>query len=96
MRGGIVHPVCGPRRISNCCSPYVHSITRCASSMARSNSGVRPPAEAFSAVAIGLRGSVSREVWRPRRVRRFRVIVEHHQLPPPAPNVLFERRITES
>ena len=27
----------------------------------------------------------------PRRVRRFRVIVEHHQLPPPAPNILQQR-----
>jgi transposase InsO family protein len=26
-----------------------------------------------------------------KRVRRFRVIVEHHQLPPPAPNVLQQR-----
>lgn len=26
-----------------------------------------------------------------RRVRRFRIIVEHHQLPPPAPNVLQQR-----
>lgn len=26
-----------------------------------------------------------------RRGRRFRVIVEHHQLPPPAPNVLQQR-----
>jgi putative transposase len=26
-----------------------------------------------------------------RRVRRFRVIVEHHQFPPPAPNVLQQR-----
>ena len=29
-----------------------------------------------------------------RRVRRFRVIVEHHQLPPPAPNRLQQRFIT--
>lgn len=29
-----------------------------------------------------------------RRVRRFRVIVEHHQLPPPAPNVLQQRFVT--
>ena len=29
-----------------------------------------------------------------RRVRRFRVIVEHHQLPPPAPNLLRQRFIT--
>jgi transposase InsO family protein len=26
-----------------------------------------------------------------KRVRRFRVIVEHHQLPPPAPNLLEQR-----
>lgn len=29
-----------------------------------------------------------------KRVRRFRVIVEHHQLPPPAPNVLQQRFVT--
>ncbi|ALA59610.1 hypothetical protein NITMOv2_3211 [Nitrospira moscoviensis] len=29
-----------------------------------------------------------------RRVRRFRVIVEHHQVPPPAPNVLQQRFVT--
>jgi transposase InsO family protein len=29
-----------------------------------------------------------------RRVRRFRVIVEHHQLPAPAPNVLQQRFVT--
>ena len=29
-----------------------------------------------------------------RRVRRFRVIVEHHQLPPPAPNVLQQCFVT--
>jgi putative transposase len=29
-----------------------------------------------------------------RRVRRFRVIVEHHQLPPPAPNLLQQRFVT--
>lgn len=26
-----------------------------------------------------------------KRVRRFRVIAEHHQLPPPAPNLLQQR-----
>jgi transposase InsO family protein len=29
-----------------------------------------------------------------RRVRRFRVIVEHHQLPPPAPNLLQQHFVT--
>jgi transposase InsO family protein len=29
-----------------------------------------------------------------RRIRRFRVIVEHHQLPPPAPNVLQQCFVT--
>jgi transposase InsO family protein len=29
-----------------------------------------------------------------RRTRRFRVIVEHHQLPPPAPNLLQQRFVT--
>ena len=29
-----------------------------------------------------------------RRIRRFRVIVEHHQLPPPAPNRLQQRFVT--
>jgi transposase InsO family protein len=29
-----------------------------------------------------------------RRIRRFRVIVEHHQLPPPAPNLLQQRFVT--
>ncbi len=29
-----------------------------------------------------------------RRIRRFRVIVEHHQLPPPAPNVLGQCFVT--
>ena len=29
-----------------------------------------------------------------RRVRRFRVMVEHHQLPPPAPNLLQQRFVT--
>jgi putative transposase len=29
-----------------------------------------------------------------RRIRRFRVIVEHHQLPPPAPNLLQPRFVT--
>ena len=29
-----------------------------------------------------------------RRVRRFRIIVEHHQLPPPAPNLLQQRFVT--
>ena len=29
-----------------------------------------------------------------RRVRRFRVSVEHHQLPPPAPNLLRQRFVT--
>ena len=29
-----------------------------------------------------------------RRSRRFRVIVEHHQLPPPAPNLLHQRFVT--
>lgn len=29
-----------------------------------------------------------------RRIRRFRVIVEHHQLPPPAPNLLQQHFVT--
>lgn len=29
-------------------------------------------------------------------MRRFRVIVEHHQLPPPAPNLLQQRFVTEA
>ena len=29
-----------------------------------------------------------------RRIRRFRVIVEHQQLPPPAPNLLHQRFVT--
>lgn len=29
-----------------------------------------------------------------KRVRRFRLIVEHHQLPPPAPNLLQQRFVT--
>jgi transposase InsO family protein len=29
-----------------------------------------------------------------RRIRRFRVIAEHHQLPPPAPNLLQQRFVT--
>lgn len=33
------------------------------------------------------------EAW---RVRRFRVIAEHHQLPPPAPNILQQRFITST
>lgn len=30
----------------------------------------------------------------PRRIRRFRVVVEHHQLPPPASNLLQQRVAT--
>lgn len=62
--------------------------------MGPSNSGGRPGTGAFRCGrhrVARLRKFAGLEA---RRVRRFRLIVEHHQLPPPAPNRLQQRFIT--